>query len=429
MPSNSDHTLPQAEIHAAQLSTAKRFAVLLASFSGLVFAGVGLGLMPVASRPITQSFMGLDCGEEAAGVWLARYSAAIMLGAGCGGIWLGRLSDRIGRSRAMGVSILIYSLLAGAGAFATSQEQLLVLRFLTGLGIGGIWPTGAALVAECFPGASRPIVAGVVGAGINVGILLLAAVVQIWPVESDSWRWIFAISAVPAAIGVIAMLALPESPKWLAESRPISGSAKRDSSLRELFRPPLLRSTAVGIALGAVPLVGAWAASKWMIPWAGHEAGKNAVTQASWAAGAVLGGFFGAPLASWLGRRLSYFLISLVTTLLTCGLFMFTAPAQSIFLPWVFVQGIVATLFFGWLPLCLPELFPTRVRAAGAGVTYNTGRFLTAAGSLAAGGLIAAFHGDYAKVGALTGLVYAVGMIVIWWMPIMPSKSLDVDRG
>jgi len=285
-------------------------------------------------------------------------------------------------------------------------------------------------VAECFPGASRPIVAGVVGAGINVGILLLAAIVQWWTVDSDSWRWIFAISAVPAAIGVFAMSALPESPKWLAASGLISGSSpRRDSPLKELLRPPLVRSTAVGIALGAVPLVGAWAASKWMIPWAGQAAGKNAATQASWAAGAVLGGFFGAPLASRLGRRLSYFLISLATTVLTCGLFMFTTPVQSIFLPWVFVQGIVATLFFGWLPLCLPELFPTRVRAAGAGVTYNTGRFLTAAGSLAAGGLIAAFGGDYAKVGALTGLVYAMGMVVIWWMPTMPSKSLDADRG
>jgi MFS family permease len=430
IPSHSDHTLPHAEIHADQLSPAKRYAVLLVSFAGLVFAGVGLGLMPVASRPITQSFMASDYREADGGVWLARYSAAIMLGAGFGGIWLGRLGDRIGRSRAMGVSILIYSLFAGAGAFATSQEQLLALRFLAGLGIGGMWPTGAALVTECFPGASRPIVAGVVGAGINVGILFLAAIVQMWSVEPDSWRWIFTISAVPAAIGVFAMLVLPESPKWLAASRLISGSStKHDSPLKDLLRPPLLRSTAVGIALGAVPLVGAWAASKWMIPWAGQEAGKNAATQASWAAGAVLGGFFGAPLASWLGRRLSYFLISLATALLTCGLFMFTTPTRSIFLPWVFVQGIVATLFFGWLPLCLPELFPTRVRAAGAGVTYNTGRFLTAAGSLAAGALIAAFHGDYAKVGAITGLVYALGMIVIWWMPIMPNKSLDADRG
>jgi len=248
----------------------------------------------------------------------------------------------------------------------------------------------------------------------------------LWSVEPDSWRWIFAISAAPAAIGVIAVSVLPESPKWLAELAATPRPPTRGASPpNELLRRPLLRSTVVGIAVGAVPLIGAWAASKWMIPWAGQAAGRNAATQASWAAGAVLGGFFGAPLASWLGRRLSYFLISLCTTLLTCGLFLFTTPIQTVFLPWVFVQGIVATLFFGWLPLCLPELFPTRVRAAGAGVTYNTGRFLTAAGTLAAGGLVTAFQGDYARVGAISGLFYALGMVVIWWMPVTPSENLD----
>src|SRR5262245_55615128 len=96
IPSNSDHNLPPPESLAVGLSSAARCSVLTVAFAGLVFAGVGLGLMPVASRPITQSFMGSDYSEEAAGVWLARYSAAIMLGAGCGGIWLGRLGDRIG---------------------------------------------------------------------------------------------------------------------------------------------------------------------------------------------------------------------------------------------------------------------------------------------------------------------------------------------
>src|SRR5215471_5463878 len=190
IPSNPDHNLPHAESLAAALSAGARYGVLLAAFAGLVFAGVGLGLMPVASRPISRSFLGSDFSEEAAGVWLARYSAAIMLGAGCGGVGLGRLGDRIGRSRAMGLSILIYSLFAGAGALVSSQEELLVSRFFAGIGIGGMWPTGAALVAECFPGASRPVTAGIVGAGINVGILMLAAIVQQKPIESDSWRWV-----------------------------------------------------------------------------------------------------------------------------------------------------------------------------------------------------------------------------------------------
>ncbi len=89
-----------------------------------------------------------------------------------------------------------------------------------------------------------------------------------------------------------------------------------------------------------------------------------------------------------------------------------------------FEQGFVATLFFGWLPLYLPELFPTRVRAAGAGIAYNVGRFATALGVLAAGALFAAMGGSYPKVGAICGLIYLLGLIVIWWAPDTTNRKL-----
>jgi MFS family permease len=133
--------------------------------------------------------------------------------------------------------------------------------------------------------------------------------------------------------------------------------------------------------------------------------------------GAVLGSFFGARLAGMLGRRLSYFLISLGSTALTSGLFLFTAPLQPVFLPMVFAQGFIATLFFGWLPLYLPELFPTKVCATGSGIAYNVGRFATASGVFAAGMLVTWFGGDFARVGAVMGLIYSLGMVVVWWAP------------
>ncbi|MGC3958979.1 MAG: hypothetical protein QM813_13865 [Verrucomicrobiota bacterium] len=141
-----------------------------------------------------------------------------------------------------------------------------------------------------------------------------------------------------------------------------------------------------------------------MIPWAdklGTAAGQpdyKAATQGYWAVGAALGSFFGAQLASLLGRRVSYFFISLGSTMLTCGIFLFTAPLRPEFLWLVLSQGFVATLFFGWLPLYLPELFPTRVRATGSGIAYNVGRFATAIGVFIAGVLVGLFKGDLAKV-------------------------------
>ena len=109
---------------------------------------------------------------------------------------------------------------------------------------------------------------------------------------------------------------------------------------------------------------------------------------------------------------------------LTMAMFQLTAPLRPSFFPIVFAQGFVATLVFGWLPLYLPELFPTHVRAAGSGVSYNVGRFATAAGVMTAGFLFTALGGSYASVGAAAALIYGLGMVAIWWAPDTARRSL-----
>ncbi len=412
----------------SELSIRQRAFILFVAFAGLVGAGFQLGLMPLASLSISRDLLGEAFSPGIAGDWFARYTAAIMLGGAFGGIFIGSLGDRIGRARATGISILLLSLAGAGGAFVTTQEQLLLLRFVAGLGVGGMWPNGVALVSECWTSATRPMVAGVIGTGMNIGILCISQLGRFYPVTADYWRWLMELGAVFAVIGIIAVTILPESPRWLASKG--KRTAKSEVALRELLRPPLLRITIIGILLGSIPLIGAWAASKWMIPWADaigglERPGYKASTQGWWAVGAILGSFFGSQVASMLGRRLAYFLISLGSVTLTCGIFLFIKPLDPLFLPLVLVQGFVTTLFFGWLPLSLPELFPTRVRATGTGLAYNTGRFVSAAGVIGAGVFMAWSGGDYAKVGVVTGLVYALGMIVIWWAPDTSNKSLD----
>lgn len=434
-PSKSDIPLRPPACYPP-LSRAARWAVLMAAFAGLLFNGIQLGLMPAASLSVSRSLLGAEFTDTLAGDLFARFTASLMLGGAVGGMVLGSLGDRIGRTRAMGVSILFYSIFAGLGAFVPTQEQMLVLRFLVGLGVGGMWPNGVVLVSECWPNTSRPVLAGVMGAGVNAGILLLSQLARLWPITPDSWRWIFQLAAVPAALGIVVVFALPESPKWLASRgerrREVSAATRPGggSALRELFRPPLLRLTLVGIVLASIPLVGAWAASKWMVPWADKLASATlpdykAIVQGWWALGATLGSFLGAQVAARLGRRLSYCLISFGTTALTIAMFQLTAPLEPAFLPIVFAQGFVATLFFGWLPFYLPELFPTRVRATGSGLAMNTGRFATALGVLASGSLFAALGGSYPMVGTLAGLVYALGAIAIWFAPDTSHKNLE----
>jgi len=404
-----------------------RLLVLCAGFAGLLFDGFELGLMPLASLSVSKDLLGSGYTATLGGDWFARFTAALMLGAACGGILLGSLGDRIGRARAMGVSILFYSAFAGLGAWAETQEQMLVLRFLVGLGVGGVWPNAVALVAECWPDKTRPAVAGVMGAAINAGILMLSQVAQIWSVTEDSWRWLFKLAGAPAALGFMILVLLPESPAWL-ESRQRTAT-KRPTPIRELFHGPLLQITFIGITLGSIPLIGAWAASKWMIPWADQIGGAasadyKAMTQGWWAFGATLGSLAGGQIAGMLGRRRSYFLISLGSMVLTMAMFQLTAPLRPSFFPIVFTQGFVATLFFGWLPLYLPELFPTHVRAAGSGISYNVGRFATAAGVLTAGFLFSALGGSYASVGTAAALIYGLGMLAIWWAPDTTRASL-----
>jgi MFS transporter, SHS family, sialic acid transporter len=306
---------------------------------------------------------------------------------------------------------------------------LLVLRFLVGLGVGGTWPNGVSLLSEFWSDVSRPVLAGLMGAAANLGILLLSLLGKWYVVTPETWRSVMIITGSPILLGLLLLFILPESPKWL-NSRNAMKAGDRGTSLFDLFRPPLLRVTLLGICLGAIPLLGAWASSKWMLPWADHVAGEanpgyKATTMAYWSVGATFGGLVGGYVGQLLGRRLSYVVISLGACGMNLFIYNFLRPLDAVFLTAVFLQGTVSTMFFGWLPLYLPEIFPTRVRATGTGISYNMGRFLTAAGVLAAGFLIQVFHGDYAKVGSITGLVYAFGVVVIWLAPETKGKSLQ----
>ncbi|HWL08496.1 MAG TPA: MFS transporter [Planctomicrobium sp.] len=408
------------------LSQRSRLVIAGAAFLALIFDGVELGLMPVASLSISQSLMGDDYTPTLGGIWYARYTAALMLGAAFGGILLGHLGDRWGRSQAMGISILTYSIFAAAGSMVETQEQMLLLRFLVGLGVGGVWPNGMALVAECWPQVSRPVVTGVMSSGLNFGILILSQAVQFWTVTPDSWKWIFQLAGLPALLGIAVLAFLPESPRWLETRDQIKQSPP---GVSELFGPGLWRTTLIGIIICSIPMIGAWGASKWMIPWADKvggatDPGYKAFVQGLWALGATLGSFSGAQIAIRLGRWFSYGVMSVASCALTYAMFQWTAPLHWTFPYVVFAQGFVTTLFFGWLALYLPELFPVRVRATGSGIAYNSGRFATAAGVLLTGYLFAALGGDYSRIGAASAMVYGLGVVCLWFLPDTSQSDL-----
>ena len=176
--------------------------VLLAAFLGWMFDGLEMGIFPLVARPALlemQAAIGI-VDDKFIGHWMGIITALFLLGAAFGGLVFGWLGDRIGRVRAMALSILTYSLFSGLAYFSQLPWHLGFFRFIAALGMGGEWSLGVALVMEVWPAEQRPLLAGIIGAASNIGFLLIAALGMTFLVTQGSWRWVMVIGALPALL-------------------------------------------------------------------------------------------------------------------------------------------------------------------------------------------------------------------------------------
>ena len=403
-----------------------QWLVLAAAFLGWMFDGVEMGIFPLIARPALQSMMPASAlgQDQYVGRWMGRITALFLVGAAAGGLGFGWLGDRLGRVRAMTLSILTYSIFTGLCFFAREPWQLGALRFTAAFGMGGEWSLGVALVMEAWPSRNRALLAGIIGTASNAGYLLIALVGLCFQVTRESWRWIMIAGGAPALLALGIQLAVPESERWKAAVR--RGAAR---PVREILSSGLLVKTLLGIALASVALIGTWGSVQWLPLWADQMTGgrvpsAKAMTQILVSAGAIVGSMAGALAAGRMGRRPAYFVLCLLS-LLFCGwLFRCVGEYGAAFLVFVTLVGASTAAFYGWLPLYLPELFPTRVRATGQGLCYNAGRVLAAVGALTQGQLVSAYAGSYAKAGATVTLVYIVGLAVVWLGPETKDQPL-----
>ncbi|MCP4191610.1 MAG: MFS transporter [Planctomycetaceae bacterium] len=441
----------------SDLSRNGRFLVVTAGFLGWLLAGVQLAVSSIVMREAAKSLL-VNPTEAELGQWFGILTSGFLLGAAAGGYGLGWVGDSLGRKKAMALSIACYSLFAGLTYFANSPGQLLVLRFLTGIGVGGMWPNGIALVSEAWPNMSRPMLAGVIGTAANVGIMLFSILTCFVHVTTDEWRWVMLICFIPIGLAIFVALFVPESPRWLAAVKKPESSHDQ-SPLVEVFQTPLLRITLIAIALGTVPLFGGWGNANWANAWASQvgEATKEAapampdneeaptadarITESQQrapdpalkaravlarSAPGSLASLLGGAVATIIGRRRCYFLLSFACFICSQCLFWLSNPLAADFLWWTGALGLFSGFFFGWLPLCLPELFPTRVRSTGAGIGFNFGRIATVIGILIASLLLGqTYAGNYAQIGRLTSLIYLLGMVVIWFTPDTSKQGLQ----
>lgn len=403
-----------------------RMMALAAAFLGWMFDGMEMGIFPLVARPGLQQMQALQgiVDEGFVQRWMGIITALFLIGAAFGGLVFGWLGDRIGRVKAMTWSILFYSIFTGLCYFATEPWHLGALRFIAALGMGGEWALGVALVMECWPEGKRPLMAGLIGASANLGYCIIAVIGIAFPITQDSWRWVMMVGAAPALLTFLIRLFVPESEKWKAARR-----TDGVSPAAEIFSPALMKNTLLAISFASVALIVTWGIVQWIPLWADQMAGSKQPTVKAWtqfyqSLGAAFGCMAAAQLGGALGRRITYFLLCLASLIATQVLFWTFHEAGTGFFAAVFVVGACTASFYGWLPLYLPEIFPTRVRATGQGLAYNFGRILAAVGAWQMPALMAFFDKSYPKAGETIVLVYLAGMVLIWFAPETKNKPL-----
>jgi len=390
--------------------------VLGVAWLGWVFDSMDSTIYALVLTPALHELLGSRNGAENIGWYGGIIFAIFLIGWALGGVVFGLLADRIGRSRTLVITILIYAVCTGLAGLSHTWWELAIYRFLTALGIGGEWAAGATLVAEVWPEPLRVKGAGLLQSAWGAGYFLAAGLSLL--LAGRSWRVMFFAGIAPAVVALIARLKVKESEKW---AKAKAGGLQRPR-LAELFTRQHRRDTLAGSALAFVAVFGLWGATNWtpslvrelLEP---RRLSGEAVTQmVSYAvmslnAGAILGYLAFPLLAEWLGRKAAFFLTLLGSAIILPATFLApeTYARLLLILP---ILGFMTNGIFSGFPVYLPELYPTRIRATGSGFCFNAGRVLASAGPFVTGYLVVHL-GTFARAASSIALIYVLGMGVL----------------
>ncbi|MEQ3551821.1 MFS transporter [Pseudonocardia nematodicida] len=372
--------------------------------------------------------------------------AATLLGWGIGGITGGVIADYIGRRRMLLISIVVYAVFTGLTAASWSVTSFLVLRLITGFALGSEWGTGASLVAEIWPAHARAKGAGLMQCGLGLGFFIASACwFAVAPLGPDSWRIMFLIGVLPAFFALWLRRSVPESERWTRAAgrrRSLQGRAAGELSneeisytrfsLRQIFADPQLRRlTILGSLMSLTTTLGWWGISTWVplyVSGIAAAAGGNAATWAAAAGmiynvGAIAGYILFGVFADRYGRKPTTMVFFGASLVLTPVLFLWTHDLRLIVVVLV-VNGFFTLGQYTWMPVWLPEFYPTHLRATGAAFVFNAARFLAFLGPLLAGAIISAL-GGYGVAATVVGLIYILGLVVAPFCPETRGRSLD----
>lgn len=404
--------------------TAPQWKSGIAAWLGWLFDGLELHLYTLVATPLVVGLLGaVSAADPAVKEKSAYIQAAFLTGWALGGAFFGRLGDRLGRSRALALTVLTYALCTGLCALAQTWWQLMAFRFLAALGIGGEWAVGAALLAETWPRAWRPWLAAVLQSGVNLGILLAAAVVGLLALlpHPPPERYVFLIGVLPALLVFWIRRQVPEPETWAdAEAH-----AAVKPGVRDLFRGAVASTTWRTTAVCAFGLSAWWLFVFWhpqhlrkLLAADGLPAAE--ITQRVSLAfflvnfAALLGNFAAGGLARRIGHRRA--IMAMLAALCGAMTGAFAVPRGFGELAWFWIPlAGVCSGVFGLFTMYLPPLFPTLLRTTGAGFCYNIGRLAAAAASIVFG--LLAPVGDFRLALLASGSLALIAAGWAHWLP------------
>jgi len=394
-------------------------------------------------------------------VWGGYATSVFLAGWATGGLVFGVLGDRIGRAKTMMITILIYSLCTGLSALSQGFWDFAFYRFITGLGVGGEFAVGVALLAEVMPASARSGALGTLQAlsalgnisaaliGMGMANLEKTGVITL----GNSWRWMFVIGAIPASLALVIRMRMKEPERW--QQMKDSGELDKHSAFTyaELFRDPRWRKHAIlGMLLVCSGVIGLWGIGFFTPELVRTVLSKTYAAQGmskaeigplvdKWASWGLLtlqiGAFFGMLTASWvaakLGRKKAFAIAFTTALIATACAFNFYREASQTF--WLIpIMGFFQLSVFAVYAIYLPELFPTHLRSTGTSFCYNVGRFLAAAGVPVLGLLktqVYASHPEPMRPAAMTMCaIFVLGLLVLPFAPETKDQPLpESDRG
>ena len=419
---------------------------LLASNLGWLFDGFETYALILTVGPALHQL--LDPGHYAQiPAYAGTVIAITLLGWGFGGLLGGVLADYIGRKRMMIIAVLAYSVMTGLSAFSFDWISFAILRFMVGIAVGSEWATGSSMMAELWPDNARGKGAGLMQCGLGIGFFVASFVwLFISPLGPDSWRYMYLIGVIPALLTLWIRRSIPESHLWekanakrrAALEQKRAGQTLDESeeklarfTLVDLFTDPAIRKqTIIVFLMSLTTTVGFWGISTWVPPFVAGIAAKAGQSATEWASyagmaytvGSVLGYISLGFLADAYGRKpvtIAYFALALI---LTPVLFFWTQDLKMLLIL-ACVNAFFSNGQYTWMPVWLPELYPTRMRATALAFAFNAPRFVAFLGPLLAGTMIVQF-GGFGQAAMVLALIYIVGIAAAPFLRETRGQSL-----